>query len=873
MDLSVMNTELLQKNFKQMSHEMRRHLAMHLSFFHSSEKHDALSDPLFQLSTDDLRLFYELNKYLYPADVQNRLAVTTRANIRRALYLLGQDLEPHILRVVDTVTIQQEMDAVIGQEAAKRTLLDLIRKTNRTHKPFRVLLVGTSGVGKSMLSDLVAQHYRSRRIDCGSINTSVFFAGAESSYSDSNFGALVEAALDQEDCLQLTALDQMSPSDKNGSPFPALTQFLSDHIVSDLYLGVPVHANAIVIAEAATTEGLPTDMLSAFDAVVTLEPPTREEQLTFGFRRFKQLTQGKMELAPETLPFLLDSYCPDEGMKLLGSVLDRLVNAALSASEPPAVISCAEAQALLGPMKPDEYEQNILCFRQHQHQYPAVMQSVGLELMRFVSANRNKNTESARTECDKARKRFSYIARLHTEEQPLHFDLKAFDRDAQQIVGLAPVKERLRALLAGMEASNASGRPILFVGSAGTGKTQLCRVFAQALSLPFEKISCAGVDNDGFKGSSALYNNSKAGLIAEALKRAGTTRVVLLLDEVDKCQPAAQAALLDLLDGHRSYFEQYLRCDIDVHQTVFMLTANDLSLLSPILRDRCEIIAMKGYTWEEKLEIARQVMLPAALKKYGMPPDALPETLVKDFIRQYCRAPGCRDLEGGLLRLCEAWLLRRAEGNNDAADPTLPKTLFGPPLNLPDDYPAAAPENVVGIVRTLAVAQNSAGASLGTSGAVQVLLTARPGITITGFAQNALQESVQTALTVAEYLTGKTLPEGKGVHIHFCGDEPKDGTSGGCAIALTIASLLTETPVPRTTALTGTIDLLGSVGKVGGIREKTEAALAADCKLLFLPSENRDDLPQELKEQADAQGMEILFVDTLAEIWAKCTEH
>ena len=867
MDLSVMNTELLQKNFKQMSHEMRRHLAMHLSFFHSSEKSDTLSDPLFQLSTDDLKLFYELNKYLYPVDVQNRLAITTRTNIRRALYLLGQDLEPHILRVVDTVTIQQEMDAVIGQEAAKRTLLDLIRKTNRTHKPFRVLLVGTSGVGKSMLSDLVAQHYHSRRIDCGSINTSVFFAGAEASYSDSNFGALVEAALDQEDCLQLTALDQMSPSDKNGSPFPALTQFLSDHTVSDLYLGVPVHANAIVIAEAATTEGLPADMLSAFDAVVTLEPPTREEQLTFGCRRFEQLAQGQMELAPETLPFLLDNYCPDEGMKLLGSVLDRLVNAALSAPEPPAVISCAEAQALLGPMKPDEYEQNILCFRQHQ--YPAVMQLVGLELMRYVSANRNKNTESARTECDKARKRFSYIARLHTEEQPLHFDLKAFDRDTQQIVGLAPVKERLRALLAGMEASNASGRPILFVGPAGTGKTQLCRVFAQALSIPFEKISCAGVDSDGFKGSSALYNNSKAGLIAEALKRAGTTRTVLLLDEADKCQPAAQAALLDLLDGHRSYFEQYLRCDIDVRQTVFVLTANDLSLLSPILRDRCEIIAMKGYTWEEKLEIARQVMLPAALNKYGMPSDALPDPLVKDLIRQYCRAPGCRDLEGGLLRLCEAWLLRRVEGNNNAADPALLKTLFGSPLELPDDYPAAAPENTVGIVRTLAVAQNAAGTSLGVSGAVQVLLTARPGITITGHAEEGLRESVLTALAAAENTAGKALPDGHGVHVHFCGDSSKDGASAGVAIALAIMSLLLSQPVPRTAAFTGTIDLLGCIGRVGGIREKCEASLAAGCTQVFLPAGNRDDLPQELKELAEAQGAEILFADTFGQVLEK----
>ena len=168
--------------------------------------------------------------------------------------------------------------------------------------------------------------------------------------------------------------------------------------------------------------------------------------------------------------------------------------------------------------------------------------------------------------------------------------------------------------------------------------------------------------------------------------------------------------------------------------------------------------------------------------------------------------------------------------------------------------------------------RSSAGISFGSRDAVQAVLTERPGITITGFAQDALRESVQTALTAAEQLTGKTLPKGKGVHIHFCGDAPKNGTSGGCAIALALASLLTGTPVPRTLALTGTVDLLGSVGKVGGIPEKTEAALAADCKLLFLPGENRDDLPPELLEQADAQGMEILFADTLTEIWAKCME-
>ena len=281
---------------------------------------------------------------------------------------------------------------------------------------------------------------------------------------------------------------------------------------------------------------------------------------------------------------------------------------------------------------------------------------------------------------------------------------------------------------------------------------------------------------------------------------------------------------------------------------------------------------MYGYTPTEKKAIAQQAMLPAALKKYGLPDALFPENVTDLLVRRYCRAPGCRDMESMLNRLCETLTLYRAQEKELTVNEALLETVLGAPPAALNHYPAHLPEDTTGLVSTLAVMRSSAGVSFGSRDAVQAVLTERPGITITGFAQDALRESVQTALTAAEQLTGKTLPKGKGVHIHFCGDEPKNGTSGGCAIALALASLLTGTPVPRTFALTGTVDLLGSVGKVGGIPEKTEAALAADCKLLFLPGENRDDLPPELKEQADAQGMEILFADTLAEIWAKCME-
>ena len=119
-----------------------------------------------------------------------------------------------------------------------------------------------------------------------------------------------------------------------------------------------------------------------------------------------------------------------------------------------------------------------------------------------------------------------------------------------------------------------------------------------------EKISCAGLQPADLKGTSIVYNNSCAGVIAQALKRAGSTRAVLLLDEVDKLPAESQFALLDLLDGHRSFYEKHLDCDIDLHQLVPVLTANDLEKVSPILRDRCDLMPMYGYTLAEKKAIA-----------------------------------------------------------------------------------------------------------------------------------------------------------------------------------------------------------------------------------------------------------------------------
>ena len=149
----------MSENFSKMTPAMRRHLTMHLSYLQSDCKKDALDDPLFHLNVRALNEFYQLNAFLYPSDVRTILDSCGTDKIRRALILLGQCQKPHILRQVDIEALRTEMEQVTGCGPAKQTLLDLVSRTNRTAVPFRVLLVGPSGIGKTLLGDILAAHY------------------------------------------------------------------------------------------------------------------------------------------------------------------------------------------------------------------------------------------------------------------------------------------------------------------------------------------------------------------------------------------------------------------------------------------------------------------------------------------------------------------------------------------------------------------------------------------------------------------------------------------------------------------------------------------------------------------------------------------
>ena len=497
----------MSENFSKMTPAMRRHLTMHLSYLQSDCKKDALDDPLFHLNVMALNEFYQLNAFLYPSDVRTILDSCGTDKIRRALILLGQCQKPHILRQVDIEALRTEMEQVTGCGPAKQTLLDLVSRTNRTAVPFRVLLVGPSGIGKTLLGDILAAHYKPRRIDCGSISSPVALAGEESGYNNSTYGMLADAALDQADLLQLTGVDRITFGGQNGNPFPALIQLVREHTVHDLYLGTSVHVNANIIAEAESTASLPADLISAFDAVIAMPAPTQEERLAFGKALFDTLnTRGGLVLEPDVLPWLLDHYCPDEGMTNLKTSVERLFHAASNAPDPALPITIPAAEKFLGAAQLSEYEKNVLAFRQGV--YSDSMRKVGQALMQTINENRGSFSERSSTNRSDAMERFSYIARFQRSQLPFRFDLPSFECGVKQIIGLDNVKDTMRARLAGMEASNEAGRPLLFVGPAGTGKTHFCRAFAQSLNLPFEKISCAGLQPADLKGTSIVYNLS-----------------------------------------------------------------------------------------------------------------------------------------------------------------------------------------------------------------------------------------------------------------------------------------------------------------------------------------------------------------------------
>ena len=457
-------------------------------------------------------------------------------------------------------------------------------------------------------------------------------------------------------------------------------------------------------------------------------------------------------------------------------------------------------------------------------------------------------------------------------------DLKEAERILnEQHFGLTKVKDRLLEFLAVIKRRKEIKGPILcLVGPPGVGKTSLGRSVADALGRKFARIALGGMrDEAEIRGHRRTYVGALPGRIIQTLKRVESRNPVILLDELDKVgadfrgDPAA--ALLEVLDPaqNSTFTDYYLDIPFDLSRVLFLTTANWLDPIHPALRDRLEVIELPSYTEAEKLQIAKQYLVPRQLEEHGLKKSEvkIPDTTLRKVIHDYTREAGVRQLER------EIGALTRKATRQIVSNGHVPKPLSISPEKLKEFLgPAHFVSESAETIKEVGIATGMAWTPVG--GEVMFIeatrMPGKGGLLLTGSLGDVMKESAQTALS---YLRSQAASLGVDmtdygkfdIHIHVpAGATPKDGPSAGVTLLVALASLLTKRRVKSQVSMTGEISLRGRVLRVGGIKEKVLAAARFGIKEIVLPEQNKTDwqeVPEEVRNK-----LKVHFVRHISEL-------
>ena len=458
------------------------------------------------------------------------------------------------------------------------------------------------------------------------------------------------------------------------------------------------------------------------------------------------------------------------------------------------------------------------------------------------------------------------------------FDLKRakkiLDRDHY---GLDDVKKRIIEYLAVLKLRNDMKSPIICLyGPPGVGKTSLGKSVAEALGREYIRISLGGLrDEAEIRGHRKTYIGAMPGRIIKSLKKAGTSNPVFVLDEIDKLSIGSQgdpsSALLEVLDPEQnsSFYDNFLELGYDLSKVMFIATSNSLSTIQPALLDRMEIINVTGYTIEEKVEIAKQHLLPKQLKEHGLTKEHLKvgKAQLEKIVEGYTRESGVRGLEKQIAKTVRyaAMKIAMEESYNIKISNEDIIEILGVPRLERDKY-----ENnqVAGVVTGLAWTRVGGDILF-----IESTISKGKGtLNMTGNLGKVMKESATIALEYiksnAEKLGLKQeIFEKYNVHIHVPeGATPKDGPSAGITMLTSLVSLFTQRKVKKSLAMTGEITLRGKVLPVGGIKEKILAAKRARIKEILLCEENKRDI-DEIKPEY-LKGLTFHYVKEMSDVLA-----
>lgn len=441
--------------------------------------------------------------------------------------------------------------------------------------------------------------------------------------------------------------------------------------------------------------------------------------------------------------------------------------------------------------------------------------------------------------------------------------------------GLETVKERiLESIAVNALMPDLKGQIICLVGPPGVGKTSIGRSVAKALGRKYARVSLGGIkDESDIRGHRKTYVGAMPGRIINAVKQAGSSNPLILLDEIDKMsndfRGDPSSAMLEVLDSeqNKDFRDHFIEVPFDLSQVLFLTTANTTETIPAPLLDRMEIIELNSYTREEKFHIAKEHLILKNLKKNGLKSSQIKidDDALYTIIDAYTKEAGVRNLSRNIDTLCRKTAKEIVENgvkkvcfNNDNLEKYLGIKKF-----LPDEQSG---KNQVGVVNGLAWTYVG-----GVMMPLEVLvLKGKGNVEITGYLGDVMKESAKLAVSYArsvaeKYNIDEDFYTEKDIHIHAIeGAVPKDGPSAGVTMATAIISALSGIPVRGDVAMTGEITLHGKVLPIGGLKEKTMAAYKAGMKTVIVPAANKPDISE--ADETVKQNLEFIYAQTLDDV-------
>lgn len=450
---------------------------------------------------------------------------------------------------------------------------------------------------------------------------------------------------------------------------------------------------------------------------------------------------------------------------------------------------------------------------------------------------------------------------------------KALDADHY---GLEDVKERILEFIAvGKMKGDISGSILCLVGPPGVGKTSIGKSVAHALKRNFYRFSLGGMrDEAEIKGHRRTYIGAMPGKFIQAIKQAGSSNPVLMLDEIDKIgasfhgDPAS--ALLEVLDPEQnnSFRDHYMDVPFDLSNVLFIATANQLDTIPAPLLDRMEVIRLSGYIMAEKVEIAKRYLIPKALQSHGLTRQqvSIRKDALEAIVDDYAREAGVRGLENRIKKIMRKAAMAFSDTQKDKLilrKNNLEKYLGKPVFSQDEVF-----ENVSGVATGLAWT-SLGGATLQIE--ATAVKTSNKGFKQTGQLGKVMVESSEIAYSfvmgnLKHFGMQEDFFDQHFVHMHVpAGATPKDGPSAGITMATALFSMISNIPVRKKLGMTGELTLTGQVLPIGGVKEKTIAARRSGLNVLIFPESNRkdfEDLPEHLRE-----GLEVHFAKNYADVY------